>query len=111
MTDCLFCKIIDRKIPAKIRYVDDDFMAFDDIKPKAKTHILLVPKLHIHSIAAIEGSDETLMGKMIMTAKKVAIKAGLDSFRLVFNSGADAGAEVDHVHMHILGGNKLGDIA
>jgi len=111
MTDCIFCKIAEKQIPATIRYEDDDFVAFDDIKPKAKTHILLIPKRHIHSVAALEESDEALMGKMIMTAKKVAIEAGLDSFRLVFNSGNDAGAEVDHIHLHILGGNKLGDIA
>lgn len=108
---CIFCKIIEKQIPATIRYEDDNFVAFDDIKPKAKTHILLVPRRHIHSVAALEESDETFMGKMIMTAKKVANEAGLDSFRLVFNSGSDAGAEVDHIHLHILGGNKLGDIA
>lgn len=108
---CLFCKIASKEIPSKIRFEDDDFIAFDDINPKAKTHILLVPKRHIHSVAAIEDSDQDLIGKMILTAKKVADDAGLNSFRLVFNSGRDAGQEVDHIHLHILGGNKLGDIA
>ena len=111
MTNCLFCEIIDRKIPAKIRYEDDDFVAFDDIKPKAKTHILIVPRRHIHSVSALLDTDEELMGKMIMTAKKIAKKEGLESYRLVLNSGTDAGQAVDHLHMHILGGNKLGDIA
>ena len=108
---CLFCKIVSKEIPSKIRFEDKDFVAFDDIKPKAKIHILLVPKRHIHSVAALEDSDQDLIGKMIMTAKKVACDAKLDSFRLVFNSGRDAGQEVDHIHLHILGGNKLGDIA
>ena len=111
MNDCLFCKIINKEIPAKIRFEDNDFIAFDDIKPKAKTHILLLPKKHLHSVAALEESDAELMGKMILTAKKIAQESGLDSFRLVFNSGRDAGQEVDHIHLHVLGGNKLGDIA
>lgn len=109
--DCLFCKIGAKEVPAKVRYEDDDFIAFDDINPKAKIHVLLIPKRHIHSLAALEDSDQDLIGKLMFTAKKVAKEAGLDSFRLVFNSGRDAGQAVDHLHLHILGGNKLGDIA
>ena len=108
---CLFCKIINKEIPSSIQYEDDDFVAFNDINPKAKAHILLVPKRHIHSVAALKDSDEELIGTMVMAAKKVASDAGLESYRLVFNSGRDAGQEVDHLHLHILGGNKLGPIA
>lgn len=110
--NCLFCKIASHQIPAKIRYEDDNFIAFDDIHPKAKVHILLIPKKHIHSVEALTDRDETLIGKMILTAKNVADEAGIgDNFRLVTNSGPDAGQVIDHLHFHILGGNKLGDIA
>lgn len=108
---CLFCKIGTREIPAKVRFENDDFMAFDDINPKAKTHILLIPKRHIHSIKALSNSDANLMGEMLIRARDVAKKAKLNSFRIVFNSGLDAGQAVDHLHLHILGGNKLGNIA
>lgn len=112
MNDCLFCKIINKEIPAAIRYEDDRFMAFDDINPKAKVHILLIPKKHISSIAALDESDSSLIGQMVLLAKKIAEDSGIaEGFRLVFNSGADSGQEVDHLHMHILGGNRLGPIA
>ena len=109
--DCLFCKIAQKEIPAKIRFENNDFIAFLDINPKAKTHILLIPKRHIHSIKALDDSDADLMGKMIIEARNVAKEANLSSYRVVFNSGRDAGQAVDHLHLHILGGNKLGDIA
>lgn len=110
--NCIFCQIANHKIPAKIKYEDEDFVAFDDIHPKAKVHILLIPKRHIHSVDALTDQDEELIGKMILTAKKVAEEAGIGhNFRLVTNSGPDAGQAVDHLHFHILGGNKLGDIA
>lgn len=111
MNNCLFCKIINKEIPSEIRYEDDVFLAFNDINPKAKTHILLVTKKHIASISELKDSDQELMGKMILKARDIAKKACLDSFRLVFNSGRDSGQEIDHLHLHILGGNKLGDIA
>lgn len=109
--DCLFCKIIRKEIPAKIRFENDEFFAFNDIRPKADTHILVVPKKHVHSVAALEIKDERMIGRLIMTVNKIAKDAKLKSYRLVFNSGPDAGQEVDHLHAHILGGNKLGPIA
>jgi histidine triad (HIT) family protein len=112
MTNCIFCKIIENKIPTKIRFENDDFIAFDDIKPQAATHILLLPKRHIHSVAALEDVDADLIAKMILKARDITKEAGISQgFRLVFNSGRDAGQEVDHIHLHILGGNKLGHIA
>lgn len=109
--DCIFCKIGNHGIPAKIRFENEEFIAFDDINPKAKVHILVVPKKHIHSVAALEENDQDMIGRLIMAAKKIAQDADLSSYRLVFNSGLDAGQEVDHIHLHILGGEKLGDIA
>ena len=109
---CIFCKIIKKEIPAKIRLENDDFIAFDDINPKASIHVLLIPKKHIHSIAGAEDSDFELIGKMLMTARDLAKELNLTSgYRLVFNNGADSGAEVDHLHLHILGGGKLGKMA
>lgn len=111
--DCLFCQIADHKIPANVRFEDDDFIAFDDIKPQAKTHILIIPKKHLHSVAALSDNDGDLVGKVILLARDLAKNLGLDQggYRLVFNSGTDAGQEVDHIHLHLLGGNKLGHIA
>jgi len=109
MPDCLFCKIIKKEIPATLRYEDDEFIAFDDINPKAKTHILLLPKKHIPSL--FELNNESLASKMLLKSKEIASEAGLSSFRLVINSGSDSGQEVKHLHLHILGGNKLGNIA
>lgn len=112
MDDCLFCKITRKEIPAKIRFENENFIAFDDINPKAPIHILLIPKKHLPSVAALEDSDQDLIGKMILTAKKIAEENEISNgFRLVFNSGPDSGQEVDHIHLHILGGKKLGDLA
>lgn len=111
MDTCLFCKIIEKEISSKIRFENDEFIAFDDINPKAKTHILLVPKRHIQSVVTLEESDYEMIGKLVLTAQAVAKTAGLQSYRLVFNSGSEAGQAVDHIHLHILGGNKLGNIA
>ena len=107
----IFCKIVKREIPAKIRYEDEEFISFDDINPKAKIHILLITKKHIPSVAALEDDDAPLIAKMIILAKKIATEAGMESYRLVFNSGKDSGQEVDHIHLHILGGNRLGNMA
>jgi len=110
--DCLFCKIARKGIPSAIRFEDDDFIAFDDINPKAKIHILLIPKRHIPSVTAINDSDADLISKMILAARDIAKERGIDKtgYRLVFNSGSDAGQVVGHIHLHILGGNKLGDL-
>lgn len=111
--NCLFCSIAKHDLPAKIQFESDDFVAFDDIHPQAKTHILLITKKHLSSVAALDDSDLDLIAKMILTARDLAKEKGLDTsgYRLVFNSGIDAGQEVDHIHLHILGGNQLGHIA
>jgi len=106
MDECLFCKIAKGEISSTKRYEDDQFFAFDDISPKAKTHILVIPKKHFGSISTLKNDDFLMVGKLIKTANKIAKKEGVQSFRLVFNTGSDAGMEIDHLHLHLLGGEK-----
>ncbi|MCW5211903.1 histidine triad nucleotide-binding protein [Desulfobulbus sp. TB] len=105
--DCLFCKIIQGDIPADILYEDDEVLAFWDIAPAAPTHFLVIPKKHISGPSAVTEEDEQLMGKLIRIGNQVAQKEGIEQFRLVFNSGAEAGQTVFHIHMHVLGGRSL----
>ncbi|MFA5927339.1 MAG: histidine triad nucleotide-binding protein [Patescibacteria group bacterium] len=113
MEDCLFCKIARGEIPAKKRFEDDEFVAFDDINPKAQTHILIIPKKHITSVIDLMPEDEGLMGRLILRAQSIAEKSNLsqDGYRLCINSGRHSGQEVDHLHLHLIGGNPLGPIA
>ncbi|MFO0592694.1 MAG: histidine triad nucleotide-binding protein [Polyangiaceae bacterium] len=106
---CLFCKIANKEIPAKIALEDDDLVAFHDINPVAPTHVLVIPKRHIASLADTTDGDEALLGKMLLAAKKVAAKEGIEAsgFRTVFNTGANSGQAVFHVHMHVLGGRPM----
>jgi len=106
--DCIFCKIAKKEIPSKIRYEDEEVIAFDDISPKAPIHILIVPKIHINSLSAMGDAETDIATKLISVAKQIAKENNIDSFRLVFNSGKDAGMEIDHLHLHLLGGGKLG---
>jgi histidine triad (HIT) family protein len=103
-TDCIFCKIVSGAIPAKKIYEDDEVIAFDDIKPSAKVHFLVVPKLHIESLAKCEIQHQTLLGKMLLLAPELAMKQGLKGFKTLFNTGREGGQEVFHLHMHVLGG-------
>lgn len=107
MNECLFCKIAAKELPSKIQYEDKNIIAFDDINPKAKIHILIVPKKHIESVKKLEESDSELMGKLILAAKKIAQEKGLKGYRLVFNVGRAGGQLVDHIHLHLLSGQKL----
>lgn len=110
MSDCIFCKIINKEIPSKIVYEDDDILAFEDINPLAKVHILLIPKKHIETAADLQEEDATLIGKIYLTAKKIAEEKGMseDGYRIVNNCKAFGGQEVYHIHFHLLGGEKLG---
>lgn len=112
-SNCLFCQIIAKEMPAKIRYEDAQFVAFDDIAPKAPTHILIVPRKHIPTVDDIEASDECLVGALIYAAKQIAREAGLatNGYRLVFNVRSHGGQVIDHIHLHILGGKSLGGMA
>lgn len=109
--DCIFCKIAAKEIPAaKIRYEDTEIIAFDDINPKAKVHILFVPKKHIENLNEAKEEDTMLLGKLIKTARDLAQKLAIDEsgYRLIINTKEHAGAAVDHLHLHLLGGEALG---
>jgi len=104
----IFQKIIDKEIPADILYEDEVCLAFRDINPQAPTHLLVIPRKAIASLAELDESDEAIVGRCVMVAKKVAKAEGLNSgWRLVANVRDDGGQEVPHLHFHILGGRKM----
>lgn len=113
MENCIFCSIASKQSSAKSEYEDAEIVAFDDINPKAKTHILIVPKKHISSITELNESDTNLMGKMILVAKRLAEDKQIanNGYRLVFNVGKHSGQVVDHIHLHLMGGEQLGPMA
>lgn len=103
-TDCIFCKIVNGSIPSKKIYEDDDVIVFNDIKPLTKVHFLIVPKLHIESLADCEVQHQALLGKMLLLAPKLAKEQGLAGFRTMINTGLEGGQEVFHIHVHVFGG-------
>ncbi len=104
----IFKKIIDKEIPAKIVYEDDRCLAFEDIAPQAPTHVLVISKKELPSLAHATAEDEALLGHLLLVAAKVARDRGLDGgFRVVTNAGPDGGQTVDHLHFHVLGGRKF----
>ncbi|EKE16097.1 MAG: Histidine triad protein [uncultured bacterium] len=109
MNNCIFCKIIQKNIPADIVFENDDIVAFKDIHPIAPVHILLIPKKHIASINDLSEQDTNLIGKMIMEAKNLAKKLDIaeDGYKLLFRVGENGGQEVSHIHLHLIGGAKL----
>ena len=108
MPETIFSKIIDRKIPARIEHEDDRCLAFHDVAPQAPTHVLVIPKKPIPSLADLEPADEALVGHLVMVATQLAAKLGLgDGYRLVVNCGRDGGQSVDHLHVHLLGGRQM----
>ena len=112
MADCLFCKMVTKEIPTTIVYEDEDILAFKDIAPKAPVHILLIPKKHITALQAAQPEDAAVLGKIQIIANQLAKEFGIaeSGYRLLTNSGADAGQEVFHIHYHLVGGKKLVDI-
>src|SRR5258706_14251043 len=106
---CLFCKIINREIPAAIVYEDDQVLAFNDINPQASTHILIVPKRHVATVNDLEPGDDQLVGGLVRRAAALAADRGLadGGYRLVFNTNRDAGQTVFHIHLHLLGGRTM----
>ena len=108
MSDCLFCKIVAGDIPADVVYEDEQVLVFKDIYPKAKVHLLLIPKQHIVSLAELDDSHAGLMGHMMTLLPKLAKQQGLDNgFRTIINTGSGGGQEVFHLHLHLLGGGQL----
>jgi len=102
---CIFCKIAKAEIPANKIYEDDDVIAFHDIHPIAPVHFLIVPKLHIESLASCVLQHQVLLGKLLLLAPKLAKEQGLEGFRTMINTGHDGGQEVFHIHLHVFGGS------
>lgn len=108
--DCLFCKIIEKKIPAKIIAEDDNVIVIQDIVPKAPTHYLIIPKKHIENVRMLEETDAYIVSSMMLMAKKLSnMVSGNGSFRIIINNGAEVGQTVFHLHLHFLAGKKLTD--
>lgn len=111
MSDCIFCKIANKEIPAEFLYEDDLVVAFRDAKPIAPIHILIIPKKHIESITDLEENDELLAGRMVIVAKKLAEQKRIseDGYKLLFRVGRHGGQEVPHIHLHLIGGAPLSE--
>lgn len=105
-TDCIFCKIVKGDIPSKKIYEDEDVIAFNDIHPIAPVHFLIVPKLHVESLADCDEQQQSLLGKILLLAPKLAIEQGLKGFRTMINTGREGGQEVFHLHVHVFGGGQ-----
>ncbi len=110
MNDCLFCKIIKGEVPSTKVYEDDRVYAFQDIKPVAPVHVLIVPKVHIANVKEINPSNGSILADIHIAANKIAEKLGIaeKGYRLINNCGADAGQTVFHLHYHLIGGKDLG---
>jgi histidine triad (HIT) family protein len=109
MSDCLFCGIVEGKIKGSIVYQDDSVVAFKDSNPKAPVHVLIVPRRHVAGILDLKADDEGVIGHIFEVAARLAREQGIASsgFRVVVNSGADAGQSVFHLHYHLLGGRRM----
>ncbi|NBU31594.1 MAG: histidine triad nucleotide-binding protein [Actinobacteria bacterium] len=108
MTECLFCKIVAGEIPAEIVFETDQAIAFRDIDPKAPTHILVIPRKHYDNITELTRADVALAGALLdVVTQVIQQEALIHGYRLVANTGPNAGQSVDHVHFHILGGREL----
>jgi histidine triad (HIT) family protein len=105
--DCLVCKIVSGDVPADVVHEGDAVIAFRDINPQAPTHVLVVPRAHYPDVAALAAADPGALAELVLVARQVARADGHDDFRLVFNTGAEAGQTVFHVHGHVLAGRSL----
>ena len=109
--NCLFCKIVAGQIPSKKVYEDDELLAFHDIHPWAPVHFLIIPKAHIPSMAQVGPEHEALLGRIMVLAPRLALEQGCNpypagGFRIVVNTGAEGGQEVQHLHIHVMGGPR-----
>jgi histidine triad (HIT) family protein len=109
MATCLFCRIINREIPASIVYEDEHVLAFNDINPQAPAHVLVIPKKHIASLNELQPSDDQIVGELVRRAAAIAKDKGIadQGFRTVFNTNRDAGQTVFHIHLHLFGGRAM----
>jgi histidine triad (HIT) family protein len=105
VSDCIFCKIVDGKIPCQKIFEDEDLLAFKDLYPQRPVHVLVIPKKHITSLATATAEDALVLGKMLVKANEIAVEQGSpDGFRVIINTGRVGNQEVPHLHMHIVGG-------
>ena len=109
--ECVFCRIVAGELPSDTLYQDEQVMAFRDINPLAPTHVLIIPKRHIGSLAELSDDEAQIIGRMAGVANKIAREEGIagKGYRLVVSSGEDGGQVVPHLHMHLLGGRRLSD--
>jgi histidine triad (HIT) family protein len=107
--DCIFCKIVNKEIKSEIIYETENIVAFNDLNPQAPYHILIIPKKHIETINDVEPENMELIGELVIAAKKIAKQKNIadSGYRLIFNCNKDAGQEVFHIHLHLLGGRKF----
>ena len=107
MKDCIFCKIASGEVQAQIVYQDEDVVVFKDLNPQAPTHLLIIPCKHIAKLDEAKQEDIALLGKLQLTAAKIAKELGLKDFRLVTNNGKGAGQSVEHLHYHLMAGRRF----
>jgi len=108
LNDCIFCKIIEGKIPCNKLYEDEDMLAFHDIHPVAPVHFMVIPKSHIASLVEVNTGHQTLLGKMLVLSSKLALEQGCgDGWRTVINTGRVGRQEVYHLHLHVIGGKEI----
>jgi len=105
--ECLFCKIINKKVPSDIVYEDKKVIAFKDIHPKAPLHLLILPKKHIPSVTHLEKEDKELMGELILVAQKIAKEKKLKGYKLIINVGREGGQLIEHLHLHLLSSKPI----
>ena len=110
MEECLFCRIAAGTIPSRTVFADDDVVAFEDIQPQAPVHLLLIPRRHVADLNELTSGDHPLVGRLLEVARHLAGERGLSDsgYRVVTNTGPDAGQTVRHLHLHLLGGRPLG---
>ena len=110
MTDCLFCRIVRKEIPSSLVHEDDEVVAFRDINPQAPMHLLVVPVRHVGTLNDLSRDDDDLVGEMVRRAAALAKEHGYAErgYRTVFNCNADAGQTVFHIHLHVIGGRRMG---
>jgi histidine triad (HIT) family protein len=108
MPACVFCEIVAGRSPAAVEYEDDEILAFHDIYPKAPVHVLVVPKRHVASVMALEPEDASLVGRLVLTAKRIGEARGFAErgYRLALHCGPEGGQVVDHLHLHFLAGRR-----
>ena len=107
MSSCIFCRIVRGELDSDVVQEDDRAIAFRDVNPQAPTHILVIPKEHIPSLAEASGEQGDLLGHLLLMARQIARAQGLDAFRVIINDGAGAGQTVFHLHVHLLAGRMF----